>query len=419
LKTEAPSPKGLRILAFNHKDVKNPGAGGGTWDFFRLLAHLVRNGHQVTVISASFDSAPAREVMDGVEVIRVGGGQLSFMARAALKYMTTSSLRKYDVVLDSALYGVPVFAKLYTRKPTASVVWHLPKHTFGIELRRTHGVIYGSILAWIARFLEDRLGPWLYRDVPFFTFFDSARKEMRELGYKHLIPVDDGMIASVIFGSLGNISDEDKLRLQAATPKRSGPPSLVVMGRLRKYKGVQDAIRAMTILEEQFPEAKLHILGQGDYEEDLHKLVADLGLQDRCIFHGYVPVEEKTRMIREAHILIMPSYKEGFATPVFEAGLACTPSVATDAVGVADSVEDGVSGLIYPMADHKKLAEAVARLLKDEDLRQRMGQKARERAQLLEKMYSQESSFVSEVEATLYGLLGRAPAVAERQPVTK
>ena len=231
--------------------------------------------------------------------------------------------------------------------------------------------------------------------------------------------MDAAMIFSVIFGSLGNISDEDKMTLQAATAKRSGPPSLVVMGRLRKYKGVQDAIRAMTILKHQCPDAKLHILGQGDYEDDLHKLVASLRLEDRCIFHGYVPVEEKTRMIREAHVLVMPSYKEGFATPVFEAGLACTPSVASDAVGVVDSVEDGVSGLIYPMGNHKKLAEAVARLLLDEELRERMGQKARERAQVLEKMYSQESSFVSEVESTLYGLVGRTPSVIEGTPVTK
>ena len=81
-----------------------------------------------------------------------------------------------------------------------------------------------------------------------------------------------------------------------------------------------------------------------------------------------------------AHVVVLPSYREGLPKVVLEAGATGRAVVTTDAPGCRDAVVDGETGYLVPVRDSATLAERIGELLADPDLRQRMGNAGRERA---------------------------------------
>src|SRR5205807_990871 len=89
-------------------------------------------------------------------------------------------------------------------------------------------------------------------------------------------------------------------------------------------------------------------------------------------FLGYISVENKFHLIASSQLLIMPSYREGFATPVFEAQMCGTVPVVSSGVGVKDLVIPGKTGVVFPLGNPEALADSVVHLLKDRELLERM-----------------------------------------------
>src|SRR3989442_11116254 len=78
---------------------------------------------------------------------------------------------------------------------------------------------------------------------------------------------------------------------------------------------------------------------------------------------GFVPFETKVKLLREATALIMPSYKEGFPTPVLEAQACGTPVVASDAVGVYEYVAEQENSFIFPIGDWRSIASLLSKVI--------------------------------------------------------
>ena len=100
---------------------------------------------------------------------------------------------------------------------------------------------------------------------------------------------------------------------------------------------------------------------------------------------GKRPDAELLRLYFNAHVFVLPVLElpgdiEGFGIVFLEAGLAGVPSVATATGGIPDAIVDGQTGLLVPPGDTAALQSAVLRLLQDDDLRQRLGQQAANRA---------------------------------------
>jgi glycosyltransferase involved in cell wall biosynthesis len=93
---------------------------------------------------------------------------------------------------------------------------------------------------------------------------------------------------------------------------------------------------------------------------------------------GYTPTPEK--ILAGVDVLALPSYREGFGNVVIEAAVMGIPTVGTRINGLIDAVADGETGMLVPARDAAALAAALKTMLTDDDLRQRMGAAARERA---------------------------------------
>jgi glycosyltransferase involved in cell wall biosynthesis len=161
---------------------------------------------------------------------------------------------------------------------------------------------------------------------------------------------------------------------------RRGDVRLLFVGRLVRTKGARDAIRAMGMLRD-LP-IMFDIVGDGSDRGSCEALVAELGLTDRVLFHGWMPRERTVNFYRSADVFLFPSYREPGGNVVFEAMSFGLPLIVSDRGGPGNVVDE-TSGIrvpaLAPDQFAKDLAGAVEQLVRDPVVRLRLGDGARQR----------------------------------------
>ena len=155
---------------------------------------------------------------------------------------------------------------------------------------------------------------------------------------------------------------------------------LLFVGCLGQRKGLEYLITAMRQLREE--RVVLHIVGSAEdetYFRYLQNLVRQWALENEVAFHGMVTQEALWRFYAEADIFVFPSLWEGFGIVLLEAMAFGLPVVATRAGAIPELVDDGENGLLVLPADSDALAAAIARLIEDPSLRERLGRNGRAR----------------------------------------
>ena len=145
-------------------------------------------------------------------------------------------------------------------------------------------------------------------------------------------------------------------------------------------KGIRFLVEAVAQLKPRFPELQLVLAGDGFERPTLVHLAEELGIVGDVHFLGWVPNSALPPYYRAAALSVVPSLEEGFGIPAAEAMGCEVPVVASDAGGLPEVVEHGVTGLIVPRGDTDALAQAIGSLLEDPERRRRMGVAGRERA---------------------------------------
>jgi glycosyltransferase involved in cell wall biosynthesis len=140
------------------------------------------------------------------------------------------------------------------------------------------------------------------------------------------------------------------------------PAHVLYVGRLSEEKGVRELVEATDGLPRV-------VVGDGPLR----------GLFPDCA--GFVAPGALGPYYASAAIVCCPSHREGYGVVAREAMAHGRPVVASAVGGLVDAVEDGVTGILVPPRDPKALRAALERLLDDPDLRRRLGEAARERAQ--------------------------------------
>jgi glycosyltransferase involved in cell wall biosynthesis len=200
------------------------------------------------------------------------------------------------------------------------------------------------------------------------TVSDSARRELEAR------PEPPRRVAVVLNGV-----DGGEFRPAAGWPDDGG--YVLFVGRLVAQKGVDLLLKAFPAVLARCPEARLVIVGDGELELYLQRVVRTLGFPDRVTFAGWQAGEDLVRLYQEARVVAMPSYYEPFGIVALEA-LACgRPLVGSRIGGLEEIVEDGVQGFLVEPGDHLALARRLVALLVDPELRRKMGSAARARAE--------------------------------------
>lgn len=151
---------------------------------------------------------------------------------------------------------------------------------------------------------------------------------------------------------------------------------VLVAARLEPLKGPDLAIQALARLD---PEIRPHLVVAGDasdafrgYQQELHTMVAQLGLVSQVTFLGAQPREDLARLLRGARVVLVPSHSETFGLVALEAAASGTPVIAASAGGLREAVAHGVTGQLMDSRRPEDWALALTRLLMVPGLLERM-----------------------------------------------
>lgn len=352
----------MRILAVNWQDLENPQAGGAEVHFFEIFGRIAAAGHAVTMITSGWPGAAPRAAVRGIDVRRVGGRHsFALLGRGAVRRALREAA--WDVVVED-VNKLPLFVTTLTRLPVCVIIPHL----FGTTAFREAGWPIAAAV-WLA----EKPIPRVYRRAAFHAISDSTRDDLVARG----VPADR---IQVIYPGV------DTARLTPAPDPegtRTRNPSFLYVGRLKRYKGVETAIRAVGLARQAGTPVELAIAGQGDDRPRLERLTAQLGLTAAVRFLGFVPEDEKRTLLRRSWATVFPSPKEGWGITNVEAAACGTPAVASDSPGLRESVRHEETGLLVPGDDPAALAAALQRLARDPALVARLGRGGRAFAESL------------------------------------
>lgn len=164
---------------------------------------------------------------------------------------------------------------------------------------------------------------------------------------------------------------------------RHGPADrhneVVSLNRYDEQKSLDWLLRAWAVLAPDFPQWRLRLYGEGPLRADLARLIAELGIGGSATLEGIT--NDAEAVLRRSKIYALTSQYEGLPLTIAEAAQAGVPSVAFDcAPGIRELIEDGVDGVVVPPNHILGLVEGLRRLMGDDALRKRMGERAQERA---------------------------------------
>lgn len=366
---------GRHIAFFSWRDTHNPEGGGAERYLEKMAQGLVERGARVTIFCAAHAAAPPEETVDGVHFVRRGSKLTVY--QEGFTALARGRLGTVDLVVD-VQNGLPFFTRAATRAPVVVLVHHVHREQWP--------VVYPGLVGRVGWSIEHRLAPRLYRSCQYVAVSRATRDELVPLG------VDRRRIAVVHNGTDPVVS---------TSTGKSVHPSIAVVGRLVPHKQVEHAIDAALALRARHPQLRLHVVGSGWWEAELHRYAAERGAGDTVVFEGHVDEQRKHEIYEQAWALALPSLKEGWGLVVGEAGMHRTPTVAyRSAGGTRESIAHGTSGLLVD--EPQDLVDALGTLLEDEALRSRLGEGALEMSHRFTWQHAQES-FAHVVAAVLRG----------------
>ena len=166
-------------------------------------------------------------------------------------------------------------------------------------------------------------------------------------------------------------------KLRSRLEWREDTPVIGFVERLTEDKGLPELIEGFEQILKVEPEARLLLVGWFDQSED----AVSAGLRSRIQNHSRIHctgfVENTAPYYRAMDVMVLPTWREGFPNVVLEAQSSGIPVVATFATGSRDSVVPEVTGLLIPPGYPEAISEAVLKLLRNPERRQKMGKAAR------------------------------------------
>ncbi len=339
----------MKILALNWNDLSNPYAGGAEVHLEELLRRLVSYGHEVTLICSGYPECKPEEVIEGIKIVRCGNRyNFNLVVPRHLRRLVAES--HYDLLIED-INKIPFYTPLYLNLKTLVVIPHL----FATTVFQEINWVLGTYI-----YLAEKPLVSVYRGCHFNVISESTADDIAVRG----VPRKD---ISVIHCGI----DRELYAHDPAVTKYD-VPTILYLGRIKKYKSIQHLIQAFAKVKRTVPQARLMVVGAGDYVTALKTLSASLGLLDDVEFPGFVSREDKVERMRRSHVAVLPSLKEGWGLTNIESNSVGTTVIAANVPGLRDSVRDDETGFLFEYGNIDQLAGKLTTILTDPDLRRRL-----------------------------------------------
>jgi len=342
-----------------------PIVGGAERQAQNLARILKARGIDMRIVTRAHPDAPAREIIDGVEVVRLAGYgpkpvklALLFLAHAAyfrqrrgtfdlVHIFQLDSHATFATLLKPLMGGAKLMVKMANLGPWGEM--HRLRGLTGrwrkALFRRRIELLTGTCSDVVTELSRDGFLPERIKIIP--TGIDTERYQPPTAAEKQALRAELGVTA--------------------------GAPVAVFTGRLTPQKAVDVLLRAWRQVEQRCPQAELLILGGGSEEQQLRALQAELGLQ-RARFCG---LQADVRpYLRAGDVFVFPSRADGLSNSFLEAMACGLVPVATDYGGAREVVRHGENGYLIGIDDEQALADRVVEALLHPD-REKMAQRVR------------------------------------------
>ena len=354
----------LRILVV----IKGLGFGGAE----RLLADTVASGDRKSfdyevayVLAAAGGMAPLIEA-DGTPVHTLGAG-----GNGDLRWM--GRLRD---LLRRGHYDVVHFHLPYTASLGRLVVASMPAAARPAVVYTDHSL--WNKMAVVVRALNRAT---VRRDDAMIVVSDAAHRSLpRALRAKARVLVHGVDLSQA--DALLDRRDEVRAEVRREFAVADDDVLVVSVANLRPEKGYDVLLDASRLLLDRELPVRIVAVGEGELEEAMAARHAGLGLGDRFTFAGQR--SDVLRILAGADVFVLASRQEGLPVVLMEATSVGLPIVATAVGGVPQVLTDGVDGLVVPPGDPAALADALARVVSDPELRDRLGAAAKARSAIFD-----------------------------------
>jgi glycosyltransferase involved in cell wall biosynthesis len=363
--------------------------GGGEYLFFLIAKELVRRGHTVHVIAQRLYGTSEFEQVEGINIHRVGpgitySGTLPPTILTNLRYLISAVKRGRSIIkenrkgargidiIHSNTY-VPALSGYLCSKLcdlphviTFHDVYQASDKKFWKKnwraTQRTNVPFYTSTLSGIVEKVVLRLNPALFH-----TVSDMSKEDLLNFGVK-----PDKII--VIPNGIDSSSYQQFITGSGGTDTTSIEQNAVFIGRLVFYKNIQTVIRAFRKVIALFPNAKLIIIGDGPFKEELIKEAGPI--KENVIFTQRISHEDKLRRLEKSSFMVFPSLIEGFGIAIIEAFACKKPVLASDIRPMSDIVKDNYSGFLISPFDEEEWANKMIYLFSNIKQQKSMGENA-------------------------------------------
>jgi len=194
-----------------------------------------------------------------------------------------------------------------------------------------------------------------------------------------VLDIKEDRIKVIPFGSSLEVIDKN---VEAYRYKREN--KILFVGRLVERKGVEYLIKAFKEIEKDFPDYKLHIVGEGPLKKSLEFLSKRLGIEDKVKFLGFISDKELVKEYLTSTLFVLPAIidsrgdTEGLGVVLIEAMYFGLPVIASSVGGISDIVKDEYNGLLVREKNIEELAIAIKRLLENGKLRNEISRNAKD-----------------------------------------
>jgi glycosyltransferase involved in cell wall biosynthesis len=338
----------------------------------RYAEALAQRGDTVDVVALRLEGQSSKDVLNGVRIFRIQrrvrnekgrfaylGKLLLFFLRSML-FLTREQIReRYEIIHVHSIPDFEVFAALYAKLTGSKIILDIHDimpEFYASKFHAPQGLTFRLLVA------VERMSAAFSDHVIAANHIWQDRLQQRS--------VSNSKCTTIL-----NFPDTEIFRRHGKV--RSGNKFVVIYpGTLSYHQGLDIAIRAFARVKDEIPEAEFHIYGSGDQLDLLKSLIVHLGLEDRVLPKGVLPLHEISRVMENADLGVVPKRKNGFGNEAFS-----TKILEFMALGVPVIIPDTMIDRYYfndsivrffQANDEQSLADAMLEMFKCPELRQRL-----------------------------------------------
>lgn len=361
---------------------------GGMEVHTNLLAlGLAQQGHQVAIITTGHKNGMLSETLAGGVVVyyvagtRPGRYSREWYRQSRERFLVLHQQQPFDIVCSESAGAFGLLSSSpnkYNRVPVV-VIFHgifynelKTRFNMGFSLKTLAAAVY-------------YLGIYIFRDMGLVARAKAIIATSNE--QNHLIRQFYFLPESKVFTVFNGIDTKTvpaDSNLKNLLGFAAEDKIILSVARLKREKGLHIILNALPEILVDIPQAKLLIIGDGEYREYLEKLASDLGLLGRVIFTGAIPYGELGKYFHLADVFVNSTIREnGYDLTIIQGMAYGKPVVVSRLKSLNGVIEDGKNGFLVGLGETKELSRAVSKVLQDPERMKTVGRAAQQQAQTL------------------------------------